>query len=150
MVISTVALIFSQLHNRHFSVHAPPVMNQISLCGLLPFPALMMPNYPLLHVNILLFVTMSALNTIFMAKKKMQHVIILVILLVFAPLVHVYHEQNDNSVQSEDAKRRIHIYSELDLYEAPNILIPANLSPAYLVHFFVMMIVNFLCLVLAS
>ena len=52
----------------------------------------MMPNYPLLHVNILLFVTMSALNTIFMAKKKMQHVIILVILLVFTPLVYVYHE----------------------------------------------------------
>ena len=58
----------------------------------MPFPALMMPNYPLLHVNILLFVTMSALNTIFMAKKKMQHVIILVILLVFTPLVYVYHE----------------------------------------------------------
>ena len=91
MFIAIVSLIFSQLHNPKLSKNAPPVMNQLSLCGLLPFQALKAPHYPLLHLNVVLFITMSTLNAIFMVKNKIQHLFILFIQLIFASLVSVYH-----------------------------------------------------------
>ena len=58
-------------------------------------------------------------------------------------MVHVYSNQKER-------KDAISVYENLNLYDMPDILVPAGLSPAYLVHFFLMMMVNFIYVVIAS
>ena len=91
MLILLFGTILSQMPSPMLSKQVPPVINQISLCGLLPLSALKVPHYPLLYLNVLLFITMSTLNMLFMVKSKVQYVIIFVIIILFIPLVHVYY-----------------------------------------------------------
>ena len=70
MVILVTATIFSQVDNKNLSKKTPQVLSQFGLTGLLPLSGLKMPFYPLLYVNIVLFVMMSTVNMLFMVKSS--------------------------------------------------------------------------------
>lgn len=147
-IILITSLIFTQVFGSSIlSKHAPPILNQLSFFGFLPLTALRMPSYPLMHINLLLFVTMSTLNAVFMVKTKQHFVFFFIVISIFALLINGYNEVEYESQKAED---RNAFYDQLNLYEAPGLLLPRNRSPAYLVHFFIVMAIYAASIALAS
>ena len=136
-----VASVFSVLESPWLRKHAPPVLCQLALTGLLPPSALKMPVYPLTYVNGVLFVTMTTLNVLLMVRSTVLYAAIFLIVAVLIPVVYAYRQMHmaDHSM-----------FKELGLDLQPHLLLDDSMSAFYLVHLFAMMVLFFTLVMLAS
>ena len=138
------ASIFSVLENRHLSKTVPPLMVQVALGGLIPFYILKAPNYPLLHLNMLVYASMTVINMLFLVRNILQFFGLFLIKVIFMALLYVYNQQKmaDNNT-----------LANMGLNDKPRqyaLLVPDTLSPGYLVHFFFVMVFCFWLIALAA
>ena len=99
--------------------------------GLIPLQVLQMPIFPLLSLNIALLVGLTITNFVFLVRQA-KHIVILIVFIVVYTAIGFLKRSLKHSGHP--------LFTVLGFNESIEFMAPDNLSKAYLVHFFAILL----------